>query len=1080
MPTTFNPVFILALGGTGTQVARLLRDRLAWRYGDPANIPFVRFLFVDTDHNNPDAAGPDGIQINPPGGQIDRMLAHPEEFDHIGLKDWIDMDALKRADKGGFQQGAAGIRMFGRLALLSSQSFQNLWQQISRKVKEILTVTDTDIKDQLGLDPNAEIRVGPARCYVISSSCGGTGSGTFIDVGYILHEILQKEGLDARRLGILAIARQDATSERQFTRNTAASLSELDYYNRSGVIYDAKFPQQGAVKTRAAAFDYCYLVSPSGPKGPLGFSEFLSSVAEYIYVDVIAQTQEAQSRRDDFGPDMAEYDLDGYPLRFLTFGVSSIEFPADVCHKACTYGTIAEFVEAWLQTDGRRIANDGALPLDPGDADKLALNQALGVASTRVEDDPVLEELTQVPEDLADVLGGVRPQDWMNQEIRKLFEGEPDANAFSDLQRRLDQAFSKEGYFTRCVELNLRRLRGGRWLENALLQTLLPVVFDLKRGPRYALGLVRGLQAGLADELKRMDAEIKRPAVGEYTLEDARQAVEAVRRDWLLRVPPLIGFTWINESAARREALKPRVLVCDAYNRRAEQLVIGAKRQLYAELLDPALKALESRLSNLLQYLTAWHNEAGQEYAEILARPLDRRTAMLFSEQVVQLKMDRVMKDVDEGTRDKFYLSLLEPTRTAALREALTATLDRDESRAFTAAYPRDAARGGAIQLRYVEAIVETLRDRYRQHAPAGQPPIIYDERAIERFQDAAVESAGLSAEMGQVVDEAMEMAELNLQHPKYSDLQPVNPRDGWWAFFSGAQAANEWTEFKTQLSNGVNALAGTRGVSAPNPDKWLQEIADPYMVILLRERAAFPSRILRGYDISEREEKIQGSRAVSARVPEMTAFSRTGIRPQPPSERDLREAEQFFLGAVLLNLLQYSQERQEFSVELAQAPGLPRRLLTLSNDFSVTVSDLAYRNETRTILATMLQDKINQLGKEQALAVTSAVKSRIMVTETGEARTHEMAILGLRGLGDAQASNIVRGFEANMGLAPEGQRPADQPHPYADLNLDPAPGRRPGYYCRNRACQVFLGGELQTVPPQCPNCGRSFVPYTA
>jgi hypothetical protein len=1077
MPMTFNPVFVLSLGGTGAQVARELRERLVWRYGDAHQIPFVRFLFVDTDNNNPDAAGPDGILINPSGGQVTRMLSNPEEFSHIGLKDWVDMEALKRADKGGFSQGANGVRMYGRLALLSSQTFQNMWQQIARRIKEVRTVSDTQVKEALGIAPEVEVQIGPTRCYVISSSCGGTGAGTFIDLGYVLYSILQQENIDAERIGILAIARQDAVSERQYTRNTAATLTELDYYNRSGVVYEAKFPQQPPLVTRAAAYEWCYLVSPSGPQGPVPFGRFLHSISEYIYLDVIAQTAEARSRRADFGVNMNEYDDDGYPLRFLTFGVSSIEFPADVCHKACFHGTICEFVRAWLQTDARRIANDGPTPTEPTDRELADLKALVGCSAVKPQDDPILEELTIVSDDLQSVAAGKRPHDWMNEQIIRTFDGEPTAESLTDLERRLEECLNKDGYFTRCVEENTRRLRSSRWLERRVLEALVPVVFDLARGPRRALGMLRALRNAVQAEQQRIETELRVPISNAYTLEQARSAVDAIRRDWLLRIPPGIGFAWINEHAVRRELKKPRALICDFYNRRVERLILSAKRDLYSELVDPALQALDRRLTHLLEYLVQWHNESSDEYSQILSRPLDRRTAMLFSEQVVQLKMDRVMKDVDEGTTDKFLRSLVAPERVAAIRDALVATLDRDDSRPFSAEYPKDAARAGGIQLRYIQPIADFIRQRYREHAAAGQAPIIYDERVIERFQDAAVKATGLGAEIGSVVEESMELAELILQHPKYADVRPPNPRDGWWAFFNGATAGNQWTDFKRELSDAVNAAAGSSGLTAPTPDRWMQEIDDPYMVVLLRERSAFPTRIIRGYDILEREDKISGGRAAQGMVQEITAFSRSGIRARPPSERDLREAEQFFVGAVLLGVLDFSQERQTFSVELAQAPGMPRRLLTLPNEFGLAVNDLAYRPDTRTNLGSLVQDRI-AADRDAVVKVMTAVKGRI-VFEGDEATSHEMQILGFRGLDDGRAYNIIQGFEAHFGLVDEST--AQQPgfHPYADLQRDPPQGRRPGYYCRNAACGAFLGTQLQGLPPQCPNCGRSFVSTT-
>jgi hypothetical protein len=1078
MPITFNPVFVLALGGTGTQVARELRERLAWRYGD-AHLPFVRFLFIDTDNNNPEAAGPDGILINTSQGQVDRMLTNPDDFAHIGLKDWVDMEALKRADKGGFAQGAGGVRMYGRLALLASPTFQNMWQQIAQRIREIRAVNDTEIKKALGIDPNQQVEVGAPRCYVISSSCGGTGAGTFIDIGYVLHSIRSQEDvLDADRIGILAIARQDAISERQYTRNTAAMLTELDYYNRSGVVYKVKFPQQPAQEFKEAPYDWCYLVSPSGPKGPVPFDQFLHRISEYIYLDIIAQTAEARSRRTDFGVNMNEYDADGYPLRFLTFGVASIEFPADACHKACFYGTICEFVRTWLQTDARRIANDGTTPTEPENREEAELRAFVGCGAVKPGDDPVLEQLTTVSEGLESFAGGKRPHDWMNEQITRTFDGEPTAESLAELERRLEQCLAKDGYFTRCVEENTRRLRASRWLEKRVLEKIIPVVFDLKRGPRRALGLVRALKKALASEQERIDKELHVPISSAYTLDQARSAVEAIRRDWILRIPPAVGFPWINEHAVKRELKKPRELICDYYNRRVERLILTAKKDLYAELLEPALATLEQRLTHLLEYLVQWHNEASEEYNQIMSRPLDQRTGMLFGEEIVQQKMDRVMMDVDERNRDKFMRALLEEERVQTIREALEANLDGDKAQPFTGDMPKDAARGGRIQLKYVQPIQEYIRQRYREHAPAGQPPIIYDERVIERFQEAATRTAGLGAEIASVVEESMELADLNLQHPKYADLQTPTPRHGWWAFFNGARAENQWTEFKRELSNAVGAAGGRTGVIPSNSYQWLQEIDDPYMVVLLLERSAFPTRIIRGYDIEEREEKITGSHAVEGVVPEITAFSRTGILARPPAERDIREAERVFLGAVLLGIMDPDPNRGKFSVELPRTTGMPRQLLELPADFNLAVDNLAYSPQRRTILGSLVQQRITA-DKDAVQTTLSAVQERITLTDDQAAASHEMEIRGIRGLDDARAYNIIQNLEVHFGLRVGGSGQPLDFHPYADYKPDPPAGRRPGYYCRNASCGVFLGTELQDIPPQCPNCKKSFVPLS-
>ena len=98
--------------------------------------------------------------------------------------------------------------------------------------------------------------------------------------------------------------------------------------------------------------------------------------------------------------------------------------------------------------------------------------------------------------------------------------------ALTDLETTLNSCFGKEGYFTSCVEMNTRRLRAGRYLEQQLLGAVMPLVFRRDRGPRYALGLVRKLQERLSDaktgEMARIAAEAGAAQAGGYAIEGAQ------------------------------------------------------------------------------------------------------------------------------------------------------------------------------------------------------------------------------------------------------------------------------------------------------------------------------------------------------------------------------------------------------------------------------------------------------------------------------------------------------------------------------------------------------------------------------
>ncbi len=228
-----EPLLVIGLGGTGLDGLLRIKDTFARRFvlprdemGNMLSAPSrTAYLEIDTDSADMEKHC-NGTKLDP-GEFVDltvqglpAMLANP-----AFLKPY-QYEWLQERYTSDFINGAGGIRQAGRLLfMLKAESVYN-------KIKGIIT-------NLLAIRPG-ETPFQSISIVIVAGISGGTGSGTFLDVPYLLRHIMNNHfgGFNCAITGYIvtpdvsiARASADGTAHgRILAGNGFAALKELDYW----------------------------------------------------------------------------------------------------------------------------------------------------------------------------------------------------------------------------------------------------------------------------------------------------------------------------------------------------------------------------------------------------------------------------------------------------------------------------------------------------------------------------------------------------------------------------------------------------------------------------------------------------------------------------------------------------------------------------------------------------------------------------------------------------------------------------------------------------------------------------------
>lgn len=229
------PTLVIGLGGAGTNVVRFAKQRFvrSWRSHEKAkawdDMPDVlQVLAVDTEPLV-NRMGETPLYFNEFAflGKFDatKLVANREHHPYL---DWWGDD--RDIPLGYVHNGAKQLRPIGRLAFF--RNYVTFKKLMTDKVRNMLVLSAVQQAENRGFDVMRDHRL----IFVVSSLCGGTGAGMFLDVA---HRVRHEVGSNATVIGIFLLpsvfegAISSEIQRRRIRANAYAALKELEHFHET-------------------------------------------------------------------------------------------------------------------------------------------------------------------------------------------------------------------------------------------------------------------------------------------------------------------------------------------------------------------------------------------------------------------------------------------------------------------------------------------------------------------------------------------------------------------------------------------------------------------------------------------------------------------------------------------------------------------------------------------------------------------------------------------------------------------------------------------------------------------------------
>jgi hypothetical protein len=265
---------VVGVGGMGTNTVRAVKRRFrnVWSGHQPPNAPksandalpgMIQLLALDTE---------------PLVNRLDQEPLFADEFCYMGKFDatrlvsnldqhpeigrWWNYPSIPL---GYIHNGAKQLRPIGRLCFF--RNYVTFKQSLETKLANLDKIRDMEAAQNRGFPVVGNYQL----IYVVSSLCGGTGSGMFMDVA---HRIRAQVRNNARVVGIFFlpdVLEAEISSDLQRRRiraNAYAALKELNYFQETQQ-FRALYPSEQRELPDApyAPFDFIFLVGRTNRNG---------------------------------------------------------------------------------------------------------------------------------------------------------------------------------------------------------------------------------------------------------------------------------------------------------------------------------------------------------------------------------------------------------------------------------------------------------------------------------------------------------------------------------------------------------------------------------------------------------------------------------------------------------------------------------------------------------------------------------------------------------------------------------------------------------------------------------------------
>lgn len=332
-----TPTILIGIGSSGKYVLEHVQKfhYEAFKTNKPDK---VEYLFIETEKEN-------RVGITPLENEIRRVYISLEDMGKMcenirkeGAK-WLPPieDILNPTF------GAGGRRPVGRVGLWGKNNKGNNFRNVVDAINHAY--------QNVAKDDNV-----PA-VFITGTLVGGTGSGIFIDMAYIVRYLINKI-TEVYGLFLIPGLPSDINEKAQYYANTYASFVDLEKFNSNDYNYKEKWPTLTEPKEfKGGPYKLAQFISQDyldGSPAIRDLNGLFKLAGLYLFLNIAGIKEQRTARLGD-----------GDPGFYGTFGLSAIQYPKDQIEEyiACSLGI--ELLNRW--TDPKQyIVNDQAIPINPG------------------------------------------------------------------------------------------------------------------------------------------------------------------------------------------------------------------------------------------------------------------------------------------------------------------------------------------------------------------------------------------------------------------------------------------------------------------------------------------------------------------------------------------------------------------------------------------------------------------------------------------------------------------------------------------------------------------------------------------
>lgn len=320
-----KPTLFIALGGTGMELAHRLRQRiLGHSWGSTDNplyiedlteFPLAQFIYFDLDVACESKPNVEPVRFRDEERicqklDIDKYLRTDLElYKYPHIDEWFPLTRKKLLEFNIDRNHAPGqIRAFSRLNFFDKYAM--LKHTIQGKIRSLLSgITNRPNLERLGL------RMDPAslRIVVLSSAAGGTGSGAFIDMGYLTKWLAKNELREGVKvdLYLMLSSGYKGLAQVRCEANTYASLMELEACMGRGDTFVRCWSSSECPDLPQTPFDDIFLFDAGNIAHKRAkASDLFDMVAETLFEDI--RPSEFSSRKRRISTNMMQWKI--YPF----------------------------------------------------------------------------------------------------------------------------------------------------------------------------------------------------------------------------------------------------------------------------------------------------------------------------------------------------------------------------------------------------------------------------------------------------------------------------------------------------------------------------------------------------------------------------------------------------------------------------------------------------------------------------------------------------------------------------------------------------------------------------------------------